>query len=304
MATTALALSKAEQNALYVSYDVLGAHVELDMDFVKKYLVRGKSELISDQEIILFMQTCRAQNLNPLVQGEVYLIKYSDNDPAQIQVGKGAYLRRAFEHPNYLAKEDGITVKRGTEIIQKGGCCPYPGEDLLGGWCKIYYERGGRERVAYKEVALIEYNKGMANWKSKPATMINKVAISQCVREAFPKEYEGLYSEEELVASGVINADDGKIVDIEPEEPADLGITQQQRKMMFTKARTLFGQEGGDVVRQIISEFGYTSTNGMTESDWKQIMDRIDEFDPSGYEVVEDSDCGELVEESEDGDDD
>ena len=36
-----MALSKAEQNALCVSYDVLGTHVELDLQFVKRYLVRG-----------------------------------------------------------------------------------------------------------------------------------------------------------------------------------------------------------------------------------------------------------------------
>ena len=40
------AMSKAESNALVVSYDVLGTHVELDLDFVKKYLVRGKAELV------------------------------------------------------------------------------------------------------------------------------------------------------------------------------------------------------------------------------------------------------------------
>ncbi|MFR5989566.1 MAG: recombinase RecT [Faecalibacterium prausnitzii] len=72
------AMSKAESNALVVSYDVLGTHVELDLDFVKKYLVRGKAELVSNQELVFFMNTCRQQKLNPLVQGEVYLIKYSE----------------------------------------------------------------------------------------------------------------------------------------------------------------------------------------------------------------------------------
>ena len=96
------AMSKAESNALVVSYDVLGTHVELDLDFVKKYLVRGRAELVSNQEIVFFMSTCRQQKLNPLVQGEVYLIKYSKDDPAQMVVGKDAYLRRAFDHPDYL----------------------------------------------------------------------------------------------------------------------------------------------------------------------------------------------------------
>ena len=106
-------ISVAEKNALAVSYDVLGTHVELDLPFVKRYLVRGRAEMVTDQEIVFFMNTCKMQGLNPLANGEVYLIKYSKDDPAQMVVGKDAYLRRAFEHPDYLYKQDGITVQRG-----------------------------------------------------------------------------------------------------------------------------------------------------------------------------------------------
>ena len=107
------AMSKAEQNALNVSYEVLGTRVVLDLDFVKKYLVRGRSELVTDQEIVMFMNTCKMQNLNPLVNGEVYLIKYSKDEPAQMVVGKSAYVRRAYEHPDYICKEDRYRCTEG-----------------------------------------------------------------------------------------------------------------------------------------------------------------------------------------------
>ena len=113
------ALSKAEQNALAVTYEVPGTKVDLDLDFVKRYLVRGKAELVSDQEVVFFMNTCKMQKLNPLVQGDVYLIKYSKDDPAQMVVGKDAYLRRAHDHPDYRHKKDGIVVIRNGEILQK-----------------------------------------------------------------------------------------------------------------------------------------------------------------------------------------
>lgn len=276
MGTTAL--SKAEKNALAVSYDVLGTHVELDLDFVKRYLVRGAAEKVSDQEVVFFMNTCKMQGLNPLAQGEVYLIKFG-SDPAQMVVGKDAYLRRAFEHPDYLYKQDGITVKRGQEIVQKEGCCIYPGEELLGGWCRVFFIRNGKERTAFKEVAFNEYNKGQANWKSKPATMINKVAISQCVRDAFPKDYEGLYSEEEMVASGAIPAD-YKVVDDdeEPEPPAeeDPVITQEQRQMLFKTAQGAFGKEQGNaIVKSLIEEVGLTSTTGMRQSAYKKVIEKL-----------------------------
>ena len=111
------AMSKAESNALVVSYDVLGTHVELDLDFVKKYLVRGKAELVSNQELVFFMNTCRQQKLNPLVQGEVYLIKYSKDDPAQMVVGKDAYLRRASATPASMT----VSLKCATRCSSQVG---------------------------------------------------------------------------------------------------------------------------------------------------------------------------------------
>jgi len=269
-------MSLAERNALAVSYEALGARVELDVGFVKKYLVRGKADLVSDQEIILFMNTCRQQGLNPLVQGEAYLIKWSDADPAQILVGKNAYLRRAFEHPSYINKSDGITVRRGDEIVQKEGTCLYPGEELVGGWCKVAFGRGGAERHAYKEVALSEYNRGMANWKTKPATMINKVAISQCVREAFPKEYAGLYSEEEMPApdgaypDGMATIRDGQVG-----EDDDPEITQEQRQQMMAAAKSRYGDAWKEHLVNAMEEYGMTSSANMTASVWGAIMGGI-----------------------------
>ncbi len=262
------ALSTAEQNALIISYDVLGSHVELTLDFVKKYLVRGRADLTSDQEVVFFMNTCKMQKLNPLVQGECYLIKYSEKEPAQMVVGKDAYLRRAYDNPNYLQKQDGIIVQRGNEIIKKEGCCLYPGESLIGGWCRVSFVKRDAERTAYKEVSLSEYDKGMANWKSKPATMINKVAISQCVRDAFPKDYEGLYSEEEMVASGVVVVGkDGEVVVNDPpavEEKDDPVVTQEQRQTLFRAAQAEFGKEdGNNLIKHLISEAGYESTTNI-----------------------------------------
>lgn len=272
------ALSKAEQNALTVSYDVLGTHVELDLQFVKSYLVRGNPEKITDQEIVFFMNTCKMQKLNPLVAGEVYCIKFGD-EPAQMVVGKGAYLRRAFEHPDYLCKEDGITVVRGSDVIQKEGCCLYPGETLLGGWCRVHFIRNSKERTAYKEVQLAEYDKGKANWKSKPATMINKVAISQCVREAFPKDYEGLYSEEEMIASGAIPVnytgvpETGEVIEDDPT------ITQEQRQTMFKIAQSAFGkEEGNNLLMRLLKEENYESTHALPVSVFTRIVNRIMEL--------------------------
>lgn len=278
------ALSKAESNALSVSYEVLGTRVELDLNFVKRYLVRGQADRVTDQELVFFMNTCKMQKLNPLASGEVYCIKFG-SEPAQMVIGKDAYLRRAFSNPDYLYKEDGITVQRGDQIVQKEGCCLYPGEKLIGGWCKVHFMRNSKERTAYKEVSLEEYNKGQANWKTKPATMIDKVAVSQCVRDAFPKDYEGLYSEDEMVASGAIpvnfrevkteqeNDNTATAVEVAEDDPV---ISQEQRQAFFKAARTQFGKdEGNAVVKSIIEEMGLESTTNMRESQYIEATEKL-----------------------------
>lgn len=276
------ALSKAEQNALVASYEVAGTMVELDIDFVKNYLVRGRAELTTNQELVFFLNTCKAQKLNPLVSGEVYLIKYSKDEPAQMVVGKDAYLRRAYNNPDYLSKTDGITVQRGNQIVQKEGCCLYPNEVLVGGWCKVTFMRGGKERTAFKEVSLVEYNKNMANWKSKPATMINKVAVSQCVRDAFPKDYEGVYSEDEMIASGAVPIEYVD-VDAQPQNETvvmedEPTITNEQRQEMFRTAKKYLGDSANDVIKDLIGKYGYTSTSGLLVSDFVQVMAELQEI--------------------------
>lgn len=279
------AMSLAEKNALSVSYEVLGTRVEMDLDFVKKYLVRGNADKITNQEIVFFMNTCKMQKLNPLVAGEVYCIKFG-NDPAQMVVGKGAYLRRAFEHPDYICKEDGIVVERNGQYTHKEGCCLYPGEKLIGGWCRVHYLRHGVERTAYKEVAFSEYDKSQANWKTKPATMICKVATSQCVREAFPKDYEGLYSEEEMVASGAIptNAEDiptggsGNIIDAEQTDE-NTPITQEQRQVLFMLLKKYYPkEERNEALQELLVSAGCESTNNLMLSTYKELLKGLAEM--------------------------
>ena len=296
-----------EQKALQVSYEALGTRVSLDLPFVKKYLVRGRAELVTDQELVMFINTCKMQRLNPLANGEVYLIKYGKEQPAQMVVGKDAYTKRAFCNPNYIGKKDGIVVLRGNDVVKKEGCCLYPTERLLGGWCRVIYLRNGQERDAYKEVDFAEYNKGKSTWEEKPATMINKVAQAQCLRDAFPADFEGLYSESELVASGVIEEKDTgvkttaqvhEIIDEDgvvhlPEE--DRKITQEERKEMFSRSQAVFGKdEGNNFIKEELKERELESSTDLTKSMLDEIMEKLYEEEQSKQEPLP-SEYGETV---------
>lgn len=262
-----------------ITYETSLGTVELDFQTVKNYLVRGQADKITDQEVILFMKTCQAQKLNPFAQGEAYLIKFG-NDPAQMVVGKDAYMRRAEENPAYRGHKSGIVVLRGEQVIQKEGTCLYPGETLLGGWCRVHRTRtGGSEEEIFKEVSLKEYDKGQANWKTKPCTMIEKVAVSQAIRSAFPKDYEGMYVAEEVSEQGYTDAEyenmgpsgngEDEVIDMTP-------ITQDQRKALFKMVHQKLGQKQGNaLVQAVLTEFNLESTNGMPVSTYSKVMARI-----------------------------
>lgn len=277
-----------------------GIAVALDEQTVIDYCTRGNGN-ITRQEVALFIRTCQAKRLDPLENGEVYLIKYDNTKPAQIVVGKHAYNRRADKNPEYMGKKSGIVVVRDNQVIQKEGCCIYEilGEVMIGGWCRVFRQRpaSGAADEIYREVSFSEYSSGQANWKAKPATMIEKVAVSQCLREAFPNDYEGLYSEDEMIASGAIPND---VIDVTDRQQivADAPISQEKRKALFHMAQSSLGREGGNnLIRSIMEEFGLESTTGMTESIYEDFVERVEECiretDPTADDPVDDSEGDE-----------
>ena len=261
-----------------------GLMVKLDANTVKNTLTRGNGK-VTDQEVAMFLRTCQAKQLDPLENGEVYLIKYDDKAPAQFVVGCHAYIRRADHFPEYRGYKSGITVLRKSQngemsVVQKEGSCVYKalGEELIGGWCRVRRERSpGNIEETFVEVSLEEYSSGQSNWRSKPATMIQKVAKSQAFRAAFPNEYEGIYTVDEIQASGAIPADyvvveeTGEVVAAK-QEPV---ITNEQRQELFRIAKELFADEANAIVKQVCSEEGLTSTEGMLVSVFNRIVERV-----------------------------
>lgn len=157
-------------------------NLELSPETVKKYI----NALASEQEITLFLNQCNMFQLNPFKR-EIYLIKYSQRDPANFVVGYEVYLKRA----DRSQKWDGISF--GTEGT---------GETMTA-WCKVY--RKDWKEPLFHQVDFEEYaqRKGSGElntfWKRKPKTMLKKVVIAQGLRMAFPDEFAGMpYIVEEM----------------------------------------------------------------------------------------------------------
>lgn len=268
-------------NEMMVYETSLGT-VNLSAEQVVNHLVRGNGN-ITEGEVMMFMAMCKAQKLNPFVNGEVYLIKFG-SEPAQMVIGYDTYKRRADDNPSFLYKESGIVVQRGNEIVKKEGACLYPTETLIGGWCRVHKIRNEKEVVTYKEVSFSEYNKEKSLWKTLPCTMIEKVAVSQALREAFPTDYEGLYTSAEI--SGFEPMPEPERGD----EPVsvDVPISQKERKELFKVAQELYGQEEGNKkVKQLLDDEGLESTTGMRYSVWERIMNKLTDKEVVNEEDVE-----------------
>lgn len=188
-----------------------GEEFTLTPETVKAYLVSGNRELVTMQEVVMFMNLCRFQHLNPWLK-EAYLIKYSQNDPAALVTGKDAFLKRAEGEANYDGFKAGIIVQdEDGEVIYRDGSFKLPGESLVGGFAEVF--RKDRDHSFRAEVSFEEYatrkKDGSLNsqWSKKPTTMIRKVALVQALREAFPGTLGGMYSAEEKGVDEPIDVD-------------------------------------------------------------------------------------------------
>jgi len=152
---------------------------------VKTLLPVGKA---TDDEVRQFILYCRAVDADPWAR-EIYLVKYTERDTAAIVLALNWYLKRANRNPLYESYQSGVTVCRDGQYIDVVGAVIYPRDVLFGGWCKVY-KKGARVPFE-RRVTMAEYDKHQFAWKTIPATMIEKVAIVQGVRRAFPDEFMG-----------------------------------------------------------------------------------------------------------------
>jgi len=255
-----------------VSYKLSnGAMFTIDTATARAHLTANPKT--TNQEIALFLKLCESEGLDPY-RKEAYIIKYGDN-AAQMVIAFAVFNRRAKASPRYEGEEDGITViNRQDQIEHRNGELLLPDEQLIGGWCRVYVK--GLRVPKYVEVNFSEYNQSQALWKSKPATMIHKVAMAHAYRNAFPEVVGGLYIEDEMqenVGNTVTDGNTEPIVHFIPR--AELGYMTRNvdKKDKVAVAR----------VSDILKQHGATSLDTVPLSAKEKLVKAIDdEFpDPS-----------------------
>ena len=111
-----------------------------------------------------------------ITRGEICIVEFRGKP--QVFVNKNGYLAYATKHPDYR----GFKCESGTD------------DDGIYGYAEVYRE-GLKVPVCVKRY-LAEYDMHREPWTSKPRTMIEKVALSQALRMAFPI-LGGTYDESE-----------------------------------------------------------------------------------------------------------
>ena len=196
-----VATPAVQSQELTVKFEIDGQEIKLTPKIVQEYIV-GTEAKITNQEFKLFTELCKVRKLNPFLR-EAYLIKYKDNQPAQIVVGKDAILKRAVLNPQYDGMESGIIVqKEDGSVEERKGTFKLGDEQLVGAWARVFrkdWTHPTYASVSFLEVAQKKSDGSLnSNWSTKGATMVEKVAKVRALRETFVEDLGGMYEAEEV----------------------------------------------------------------------------------------------------------
>jgi phage recombination protein Bet len=148
-----------------------------DLQLVKDLTAKS----CSDSEFKLLVHMANEYGLNPLKR-EIWAVKYSYN-PAQIFVSRDGFLSIAHKSGQFNGMETTFDEVKLDDNKKD-----------LTATCVVY--RKDMDHPIKVTVYQSEYDSKMSVWKTKPRTMLQKVAESQALRRAF--NVDGVYSPEEF----------------------------------------------------------------------------------------------------------
>ncbi len=246
-----------------------GQVISLDKETVKNYLCGGKN--VTDQEFMLFASMAKEYRANPFLK-EVYIVKYGDT--ANIFAGLSFFNKRADANPDFDGIEDGvIALAPNGDVKYLDGTFVPSGYKLAGGWAKVY--RKSKKYPKYVTLNLKEYAKTdkdgnmISNWKVMPAVMINKCAKVAALREAFPKDFAGIYTEEEFNGNYPANEATGEVRAL-PKTQSDT-VDEPADPMQIEKIEQLVNHDAS-MYAKVINHYNVERLEDLTVSQASEII--------------------------------
>lgn len=224
---------------------------------------------LTDMEFSFMVELGRATQLNPF-RREIWAVKYKQGVPAQIFIGRDGYVLGAQRQPDYEYHQvnsvysndefymDESGIKHKAKLIDRGA--------LIGAYCIV--KRKNASKPTYSVVTMEEYNTNQSLWKTKPETMLKKVAEAQGVRQSFKEVFRGTYSDAELpqeekpsfhIVQGntqtekLNNLLDENIVDAETGE-----VIENKKTFVPGSNDILVSEEQIDMINKLMDEKGFS----------------------------------------------
>ncbi len=191
----------------------------------QKSFIRGLvNPDLKDTELLMFLSFANKLQLNPFTK-EVIAIVYNGNDPKKRTVstvitrdGKRTVAQRTNELDEIISEaiyvkekttpiyeinpDTGVTqIKKDEQPVKETVRVEAWNGGTLWGATATVTRKGKKFTVT---VPFSEYTTGYNLWKSKPSTMIKKVAESQALSAAFPEILSGVYDETEMPQPEII----------------------------------------------------------------------------------------------------
>ena len=254
-----------------------GDEMTLTFDTVKNYLVTGNRELVTQQELLYFMHECKARKLNPFLR-QCWLIKYSENEPAQIVESIHHKRNRAMQHETCQGWEKGIIIKGEDGKIKETNGIILDGEKLVGAFFRAT-PKGWN--VPYElQINLEGYIKKKRNgdttafWqKEKQPSQLMKVVESQGLSALWGNDSSATYIEEELPSHEPINLMQSQNGTYEP--------TTEQPEPVDTSQFDILVDEQPNYMKSKLDEFikATADANDSTVDNLKLVaIEKFDEF--------------------------
>lgn len=243
---------------------------KVTQDLLLDYL-KTMNKGLSEQQTKQFLAVAGTFGLNPWKR-EVYAVTFKTKNGVEMSIVTGyeTYIKRAEANPNYDGYD--IEFKGGFErktVTKQGDYGPYTVSELVPNGdvsciCTVY--RKDRSHPIREEVFFDEYDQKNSMWKSKPRTMLKKVAIVSAFRKAFPFDLGGMpYTNDELPEhmTGAEKLDQQGFTEIPQDAQPKVPAQHTQKKVIDEDTKKfLEGMEGlytqsQEIYKKTMEDFGF-----------------------------------------------
>ncbi len=242
------------------------------IELIKNTVAKGAN----NNELKLFLHLAQKYNLDPFTH-QIFFIKDKKGEN-RIFTGRDGFLSIAHRDGNFDGMESGVrTIQEPlyiNEIIYKNGKYAGVQKVKIRDYQYVGYAEVWRKDMKHSfkiEVWEEEYNVNNHMWKTKPRTMIQKVAESQALRRAF--NISGLYAPEEL--GNVVIAEPSKEENyVRPFNPPHATITDAQRRLLFAK----MGDKAKEFEPVLKAKFGIKHLNELLYDQMDEALKYVEEL--------------------------